>query len=165
MKPEALLVIDMQKGFMKSGAETAIPAVKEVVTKWPVQDLYYLKYRNYPGSLFTMHLDWHEFMTSDQVDFEPGIYVEGAEVFDHYGYRPPDELLAKLKKYKTVGICGVDTDACVMAAVFSLWDSEIRPVVLARYCASSGGDQMHRAALDLMLRQFGVHSILRDHIF
>ena len=164
MTPDALLVIDMQVGFMKKGAEATIAPVSELVRKWPVENLYYLKYRNHPGSLFTQHLDWHSFMTAEDSTLVPEVYVEGAPVFDHYGYGPPDELIAALKKYKTVGICGVDTDACVMAAVFSLWDAEIRPVVYAEYCMSSGGAQIHQAALGLMLRQFGVNGIIKGKV-
>lgn len=164
MRPDALLIIDMQNGFMRKGAEKIIPDVAVLARKWPVADLYYLKYRNFPGSLFTQYLDWHDFMTTDDANLVPDVYVEGATVFDHYGYSPTEETVAALKKYKTVGICGVDTDACVMAAVFTLWDADIRPVVLAKYCASSGGDHMHRAALDLMLRQFGVGGVFKGDL-
>lgn len=163
-KPEALLIIDIQQGFMKNGAEAVIDPIATLVESWPQDRLFYLRYRNYPGSLFARHLDWHEFMTSGQVDIVPKVYVEGAPVFEHYGYRPPDTLIEVLSGFETVGICGVDTDACVMAAVFALWDAEIRPVVLADYCMSSGGRSFHNAALDLMLRQFGTDGILRGRI-
>lgn len=163
-KPDALLVIDIQQGFMRNGAEAVLPKIKDLVHHWPQDRLFYLRYRNYPGSLFARHLDWHEFMTTDQVAIVPEVYIDGAPVFEHYGYRPPDTLIEVLKCYETVGICGVDTDACVMAAVFALWDAEIRPVLLADYCASSGGEQFHRAALDLMLRQFGMHAIIRGRV-
>jgi len=149
---------------MRKGADLVVPAIAALVKFWPQESLYYLKYKNYPGSLFTKHLDWHKFMTSDQISLVPEVYVEGAPVFDHFGYHPPPELMATLKKYKTVGICGLDTDACVMAAVFALWDAEIRPIILSEYCASSGGVQFHQAALDLMLRQFGAQSVLRGKI-
>ncbi|MDY0009081.1 MAG: isochorismatase family protein [Bdellovibrionales bacterium] len=163
-KPEALLINDIQQGFMKNGAEAVIDPIATLVESWPQDRLFYLRYRNYPGSLFARHLDWHEFMTSGQVDIVPKVYVEGAPVFEHYGYRPPDTLIEVLSGFETVGICGVDTDACVMAAVFALWDAEIRPVVLADYCMSSGGRSFHNAALDLMLRQFGTDGILRGRI-
>ncbi len=162
MKPEALLIIDIQHGFICNGVEEILPSLVELVQKWPCEDLYYLKYKNYPGSSFTRYLDWHEFMTSEQASIVPEVYVEGSAVYNHYGYAPPEDLMVELNnKYENIGICGVDTDACVMAAVFALWDAEIRPFVLAEYCASSGGSQFHRAALDLMLRQFGTGSVIQ----
>lgn len=163
MKPEALLIIDIQHGFICNGVEQIIPSLVELVHKWPCENLYYLKYKNYPGSSFTKYLDWHEFMTSEQANIVPEVYIKGSAIYNHYGYAPPDDLLVELhSKYESVGICGVDTDACVMAAVFALWDAEIRPFVLAEYCASSGGPQFHRAALDLMLRQFGTGSVIKE---
>jgi hypothetical protein len=42
-----------------------------------------------------------------------------------------------------------------MAACFALWDADIKPIILADLCASSGGAMFHEAALDLMMRQFG----------
>lgn len=164
MKPDALLIIDIQHGFMNKGAESVIAPVTELVSRWPKEHLYYLKYRNHPDSSFTKHLDWHEFMTSADADLVAETYVNGCQVHEHFGYAPPVELVNELKKYKTIGICGVDTDACVMASVFSLWDAGLRPVVLEKYCASSGGTQFHRAALDLMLRQFGTGCIFKEII-
>ena len=161
MKQKALLVIDVQHGFMKNGTETLVPRISELVRKWPVEDLFYLKYRNYPSSFFTKNLDWAACTTGDDINIVPEVFVQGAKVFDHYGYSPPPELLGILKDYGAIHICGVDTDACVMAAVFSLWDAEIKPVVLEEYCGSSGGEHFHRAALGLMLRQFGAASVLR----
>jgi nicotinamidase-related amidase len=159
MKPEALLIVDVQYGFMGKGADRVIQPIAELVQKYSADSLYYLKYLNHPDSLFTKHLDWDGCMTSNQTDIVSDVYIQGSQIFNHFGYLPPSELLTALAKYKTVGVCGVDTDACVMAAVFALWDAEIHPVVLSRYCASSGGENFHQAALDLMLRQFGAGCI------
>lgn len=164
MKPEALLVIDVQYGFMHKGADRVVEPIAALAKSWPADKLFYLKYRNYPGSLYTKHLDWHEFITSEETAIVTDVLVPDAKVFDHFGYRPPDELITQLKKFSSVGICGADTDACVMSAVFALWDAEIRPLILADYCASSGGEQFHRAALDLMLRQFGTSSVIRGTV-
>lgn len=162
MKPEALLVIDVQYGFLKRGADAAVPLITELVESWPAEHLYYLRYRNFPGSSFTKHVDWHDCMTSDSANIVKEVYREGCKIFEHYGYAPPPEAISSLKKYKTVGLCGLDTDACVMAATFALWDAEIRPVVLAQYCASSGGPPLHEAALGLMMRQFGAAGVFKE---
>lgn len=164
MKPDALLVIDVQYGFMDKGADRVVAPIAKLVKSWPKEKLFYLKYRNYPGSMFTKHLDWHEFITSEQVDIVSEVLVDDAKVFEHFGYSPPPELITQLKNMQNVGICGVDTDACVMAAVFALWDADVRPIILADYCASSGGEQIHRAALDVMLRQFGTNSVIKGEI-
>ncbi|MGE3771155.1 MAG: isochorismatase family protein [Bdellovibrionales bacterium] len=164
MKTDCLLVIDMQHGFMRGSAKDIIQPVARLAASYPAEKVYYLRYKNYPGSSYTKFLDWHQFMTTDQTNIVPEVYRQGCAIFDHYGYAPPPELIAELKKYQTVGICGVDTDACVMAAVFAVWDAEIRPIVFANYCASSDGPMFHKAALDLMLRQFGTTSVIRENV-
>jgi len=160
MKFEALLVIDVQHIFMRNQADRVIEPIRDLVEKLPADKVYYLRYINHPDSLYTRHLDCHAGMTKSDTDVVPEAYRDNAPVFNHYGYAPSVELMQILQKYKTVGICGVDTDACVMAAVFALWDAGIRPLVLADYCASSGGKQFHETALGLMLRQFGVDGVI-----
>lgn len=149
---------------MRNGADALVQPLAQLVARWPQDRLFYLRYRNYPDSLFARHLDWHDFIAGENIDLVPEVYVKDAPVFEHYGYRPPDELIARLKQFGAVNICGVDTDACVMAAVFALWDAEIQPIVLADYCMSSGGKQFHLAALDLMLRQFGTKCVVRGAV-
>lgn len=160
-RPAALIVVDMQFGFMTNGADRLVPEIRDLVALYPVERVYYLRYRNHPGSLFTRYLNWHAFMTSDQSAIVPEVYRPGSRVFDHFGYSPPPEMTDVLKAddLTEVGICGVDTDACVLAALFNLWDHDIRPIVLSSYCYSSGGENLHRAALDLMMRQFGFGSV------
>lgn len=160
-RPASLLVIDVQFGFMRNGADRVVPEIRNLVSLYDPAQVYYLRYRNHPGSLFTKHLNWHEMMTSDQSALVPDVLTPEPVIFDHYGYSPPPEMIERLRGdgVREIGICGVDTDACVMAALFALWDHDIRPIVPSSYCFSSGGENMHRAALDMMLRQFGFGSV------
>lgn len=160
-KGKPLLIVDVQQGFIKNGAGTIIDPIRSLLDSWNGL-VYYLRYKNYPGSLYTQHLDWHEFMTSNQHDIVPDIYKSGCEIFDHFGYAPAAELIEKIKPHGEAYICGLDTDACVMAAVFACWDNEIRPYIIADCCACSDGESFHKAALDIMLRQFGVKSVIKS---
>lgn len=158
--PKALLIIDMQAGFMRQGCEDLVPKIARLAGFFPENAIFQLRYRNYPGSAFARFLDWQECTDSQESALLPEMEKIGGHIYDHWGYLPPPELVQALKPLAQVGICGVDTDACVMAACFALWDAEIRPWILADYCFSSGGKPLHQAALDLMRRQFGGNSIL-----
>jgi nicotinamidase-related amidase len=59
------------------------------------------------------------------------------------------------REIDTVVLCGVDTDACVMATALDAFDHGLRPLVLSDLCASSGGDSYHQAALMLLERNIG----------
>lgn len=153
-KPCALLIIDMQNVFLRSLGHL-IPKVQELAESWPEEDIYWLRYRNHPGSLYERHLDWSDATLADDIEMIDGKGQD--KKFWHYGYSPPLELITELKeKYETAYVCGVDTDACVYAAMMTLWDNEIRPILLSDYCGSSGGQHFHDVALSMMNRQFGM---------
>ena len=59
-----------------------------------------------------------------------------------------------------VSLCGIDTDACVMATALDLFQNGIRPVVLAEACASHAGPDYHEAGLKLLARLIGREQIV-----
>ena len=50
---------------------------------------------------------------------------------------------------------GADTDCCVLTTATTLFEHNIRPVVLTSYCASNGGDKSHEAGVLCMKRLIG----------
>ena len=46
--------------------------------------------------------------------------------------------------------CGVNTDCCVLATVFSCYDSVQDCAVISDLCASTLGEEKHRNAIDLL---------------
>ncbi len=156
---DALLIIDMQVGFL-SGMGDFIKRVESLVAQYPAEKIFWLKFRNEPESLYHKYLDWKDVLVAPQTELVSQFNPPAERVFDHYTYAPSDEVLEQLKGCKEVAIAGVDTDACVFATAFALWDHGIRPLILTDYCSSSGGLYLHKAALDIMRRQFGVGSIL-----
>ena len=161
----AFIVVDMQLAFLKKQAQF-IDKVSGLVKTWPAEHTYWTRYKNHPGSLFERYLNWSDCMVAPCSDLIPAPWVDERNVRDHFGYGLTLEFMNELKSfgYKEAALCGVDTDACVMAAAFNLWDNDIRPIVMADYCASSGGKNLHEAALDLMYRQFGVNSVVQDRV-
>ncbi len=158
---DALIVGDMQNGFL-NGQRDLVSRVGDLARSFPADRTWWLKYRNHPDSLFTKHLHWSEVMVSPQTDIEPSLRPMVRNVMEHISYDPPEEMAAALEGCKHVGIAGTDTDACVQAAAFFLWRHNIFPVILQNHCGSSGGDNFHKVALDLMRRQFEVEAIVNN---
>lgn len=159
-----LLVIDLQNAFMKSIPSDFIGKLDGFLKRWKPANLYWLRFVNHPGSFYEQHINYADCMVSPDRDIMglPSFPADAPrQIVTHYGYAPPADFIASLKAagHTKVGICGVDTDACVMAACFALWDAEIQPIIFSQYCHSSGGVDMHRAALSMMFRQFGMHSM------
>lgn len=79
------------------------------------------------------------------------------KVFDRFSYGLQRPHVEALKEYpvRSWDIVGCDTEACVLATCYALWDANIDFRVLKELCYSSGGEALHRAALDIMKRSFG----------
>ena len=56
-------------------------------------------------------------------------------------------------------MCGVDTDACVMATA-GLFDAGFETFVVSDGCASSGGQEYHEAAIKILERNIGAQYVI-----
>lgn len=57
-------------------------------------------------------------------------------------------------------LAGCDTEACVLATAFLLWDMAVPFYVAKGYTGSSGGDCFKKFALEVMRRSFGADSVV-----
>jgi nicotinamidase-related amidase len=155
---QALLVVDVQHGFIEHAPDKALPGrIKGLVTAFASDSVYYTQFHNHAESLYVKVQNWGRFFDTQDTALAPELAPLASRTYKKYGYLLPERLLADLKKHETVGICGVNTDICVLSAAYGLWDAGIRPVILADYCASVKGTAMHQAGLAVMQRAFGVH--------
>ncbi len=67
------------------------------------------------------------------------------------------EIKSKLKKDKIeeIDICGFDTDCCVLATAYDLFDSGYKPVILKDMCYSTSEEKLHNLALKIIERNCG----------
>ena len=56
---------------------------------------------------------------------------------------------------------GVDTDACILTTALALFDFGVQPVIYRDLCASTGGAEMHSAAIDVLNRNIGESNVLQ----
>lgn len=76
-------------------------------------------------------------------------------VFDkegRYGLSTKHVRLLHARRIKKVTVCGLDTDACVLGVMFSLFDSGIECHLKEDMCWSSSG--LHKPALEIVRSQF-----------
>ena len=69
-----------------------------------------------------------------------------------YGLTRSQIRTLKRRKVSCVTVCGLDTDACVLAVMFSLFDGGIECHLKEEMCWSSSG--LHRPALAIIREQF-----------
>ena len=160
--PTALLVVDLQKGFMTNETSHIKPLIRDLIPEYDA--VIATRFVNDPGSSFRRVLGYSA-MGAGHPDGRLAIALpKGTLVLDKPGYGL-SSLAQPLMRYlvdrhiKEVHICGVDTDACVTACALDLFSLGLRPAILAYACASTGGHIHHNAALNLLARNIGFSQI------
>jgi nicotinamidase-related amidase len=148
---DAIIIVDLQKAFPVPA--DIIRKIEQRSRDFPRR--VFTKFLNQPDSLFCRKLK--------RMSCLPG--AEERElllppnsndiVLDKTGYGFTAEQIERLRQagIKKALICGVDTDACVLGVVFTLFDAGIDCEVDPDLCWSSTG--LHHEALTIVREQFG----------
>src|SRR4051812_48042727 len=146
----ALVIVDVQAAFEPPPA--FVEKLRRYSRRFPCR--IFTRYINPPGSLFRKILKQQSCApgTSDTVLLiSPG---PGDLVINKPGYGLQPRAIAQLKRrgIKEVTVCGLDTDACVLGVMFSLFDGGIICHLKEDLCWSSTG--LHVPALKIARVQF-----------
>lgn len=148
----ALLIVDLQQGLSPSPA--LVRAIAATVPNYPVVAM--TRFVNRPDSLYRSVLGWN--VEPGELVFQP----DHAVILEKTGYGLSAKNIDRLRGTGCTEwhLCGLETDACVLACAFSLWDAGLRPRILLDLCASP----LQKEAKMILERQFGksIGSIL-DH--
>ncbi len=152
MKPHrALLIVDVQKAFA--------PPPKFVARLWRYS-------RHFPCRIFTRYTNPFGSLARKvlkQKCCAPGssdteLLIEpcaGDVVLNkpaRYGLSPAQIRQFRRRGIKRVTVCGLDTDACVLGVMFSLFDAGIECHLKETMCWSSSG--LHKSAVAITRKQF-----------
>ncbi len=148
---DAIIIVDLQKAFPIP--QTLIEKIEARSREFPLR--IFTQFINEPDSLFRTKLK--------RTSCAPGlpetelILPTSANdlVLEKRGYGLTTAQIERLKQagVRKALVCGVDTDACVIGVVFSLFDAGIDCEVERDLCWSSTG--LHEPALKIMREQFG----------
>ena len=142
MRDAGLLIVDAQVGFdpshdLLARIEDASHGYRTVVMT---------RFINQPNSLYRTVLDWH----GD--GGELALQIPCTLILDKTGYGLASSHIEALKGLCVEWhLCGLETDACVLACAFSLWDARMRPIILHDMCDSP----LHTEGVAVARRQFG----------
>lgn len=151
-----LIVVDLQAAFRPPAWQIA--KIENILGNYEI--VIATQFLNKVWSLYETELGYTRCQMGAP-DSEIVIPLRPKLVFDRFSYGVQSSHIEKLKQFpvKRWDIVGCDTDACVLATCYNMWDNGIRFRVLADYCNSSGGKDVHEAALKIMARNFGKNSI------
>jgi nicotinamidase-related amidase len=160
----ALLVIDAQSAFLRPSTADVFDRISAHLSSPAARyDLVVaVRVMNPPGSLWERRLGWLRMRAPGEADLLPEIAARADAVLDKTGYSAATPPLRRLLRQRGIGraaICGVNTDQCVLATAFGLWDAGIDPVVLEDLCASTSGAEAHERGLAVARTAFGEDAV------
>jgi nicotinamidase-related amidase len=149
---DTLVVVDLQEAF------PVPPALVEHTRRYArrFRRRVFTRFVNPKGSQFRRLL--HE-RSCAPGSVDTALLLEperGDIVIAKHGYGLAAEEIRRLKRrgVRRVTVCGLDTDACVLGVMFSLFDAGIECRAKVDLCWSSSGPHLHRAGLKVLEQQF-----------
>lgn len=159
---KCLFVIDVQNGFVSDSTKMILPKIEQLMDDFDEGFIVATQFINTEDSAFNGILHWGRLKTAPEIELIPFVKEKATYVIQKPTYSACiDETMQLLRKNNVTEayISGIDTDCCVLATAVSLFDYNIRPVVLEQYCASNGGEISHQAAITVLERTIGLKQI------
>lgn len=158
-----LLVVDMQNGFARYPQTiTLTNKIKDLLELNKFDSVVATRFSNDTNSIYEQLFGWKRLETDDERALAQGYEKHIDYIFDKYIYNCVNpNFLQKLcqlndgKYPEKIFIVGADTDCCVLTIATNLFENNIRPIVLTKYCDSNGGPDSHNAGLLCMKRLVG----------
>ncbi|MNO81378.1 Isochorismatase family protein [compost metagenome] len=143
---QALLIIDVQPSF--NPPQWLIDGINSLLGRMP--SVATVERHDESRTPFQRQLGWqpakddHSLIAADQV-------------FIKYGYNPSPETIAHLRQLnpERVLVCGIQTDTCVLAAGFALFDAGLTPTLITDLTVGSSLDRSGQLGAQLWTHHFG----------
>lgn len=144
------MIVDVQQAFNPPPA--FLKKLQRYARRFPCR--IFTRYVNPAGSMFRKMLG-QKCCAPGSADNRLLLQPEADDIVidkSSYGLTPADIRRLKRRKIRQVTVCGLDTDACVLGVMFSLFDAGIECHLKEDMCWSSSG--LHRPAITIIRQQF-----------
>jgi nicotinamidase-related amidase len=165
--PRAIIIIDVQNGFINPSTEHIPAKIKSLLDAVVFEHRIFTQFFNPPGSPYEELLHWARLRSDDEVAIVRELLTYPSIVFKKpiYSCLSPDFLrYAETHQLKQFYLAGIDTDCCVLKCAVDLFEQGFKPMVLADCCMSCGGRAAHDAALSILPRFIGRNQVIKDSL-
>ncbi len=163
---DCLVIIDVQKGFMRHADTPEIPKkISSLLKKRSFDHIVCTQFYNADGSPYEKLMGWKGLKDSDSQAVAPEVFAVSERVFRKPVYTcftPEFEEFIRANSIDKLYFLGIDTDCCVLKSSTDCFERNIPFEVLINYCASNGGERSHEAAVTVMERTIGKMNINFD---
>ncbi|QIZ22548.1 Amidases related to nicotinamidase (plasmid) [Pseudomonas putida] len=143
---QILLIIDVQPSF--NPPQWLIDGINSLLGRMP--SVATVERHDESRTPFQRQLGWQPAKDDDSL-------IAADQVFVKYGYSPSPETIAHLKQLnpERVLVCGIQTDTCVLAAGFALFDAGLTPTLITDLTVGSSLDRSGELGARLWTHHFG----------
>lgn len=173
MDRAALLVVDVQHGFVNEHSKHVVPVITDLAARWARtgRPTIFTRYWNYADSPWERLIGWRALYGPPETDLVDELVLladdPGARTLDKTVYTAltPEgiELLRSLDVTDLV-ICGIATDACVLKTTVDAFELGYTPWVVSDAVASNAtrhrATEIHESALLLISRLVGAGQVI-----
>ena len=169
-----LIVVDVQTGFVNQHSRPALAGVTRLLQEWTERrwPILLTQFVNPPGGQWERLLGWARLRSEPETLLHPSVapYASSSVVVrksTYTGVVGEVERGLNVGHWKTVVLCGIATEGCVLKTAVDLFehDSGVRPVVVRDACGSHGGAALHETGLLLIERFIGRAQVpTHDHL-
>lgn len=160
---KALIVIDVQKYFLDGKTQGIVKKIADYLknSSQNYSAIYFTIFKNNSKSPLSKISGWKDCASSPDTDICDEIeeYTNNKNLFykNILSAAKVSGISQGLlnKNISQVDLCGFDTDCCVLATAYDLFDQGIKPVVLENLTWSTSKEKLHKAAIKMFERNIG----------
>lgn len=163
----ALIVIDVQNGFVRDRSRHVVPVIVHLVEKWKNAggDIVFTRYLNYENSPYERLIGWKRMREAPETELiaELAAHFSSSIIIDKKIYSIfTDEGAALVDEYgwTDLVICGIATESCVCKTAVDAFERNLTPWVITDACASHAGQEAHDAGLLVTSRFIGHRQLI-----
>lgn len=156
MSKKALIIIDVQNYFVNELTKSIPEKIAEHIGRNNYDFLVFTKFINKKGSNFFNLLNWKKMLSGDETKIHNSLikFCDKKNVFAKSSYSIFKArglgMYFKKNKIKSLYLCGIDTDACVLASAFEAFDLGYNIKIIKELCSSHSGTSLHNSALRII---------------
>jgi len=156
MAKKALIIIDVQNYFVNELTKLIPENIVKHLNKADYDYIVFTKFINKEGSNFFKLLNWKKMPSGYETEIHNSLikFVDKNNVFTKNSYsifkaRGLNNFLKK-NKVGALFLCGIDTEACVLASAFEAFDLGFDVKIIKELCSSHSSTSLHKAALNII---------------
>lgn len=156
MTKKALLIIDVQNYFINDLTKLIPKKIVTYINHTDYDFIIFTKFINKKGSNFFKLLNWGKMLSGHETEIHRSLiaYCDKKNVFVKNTYS-----IFKAKGFceylranhiKSLYLCGIDTEACILASAFDGFDLGYEVKIIKELCSSHTSKSLHNSALKIV---------------